>query len=124
MSAVARLCALGDVPDGGCLELCWGEGSWPLALFLVRRKGELYGYVNRCPHAGHELNLRANEFLTKDRELILCRSHGAQFRIDDGVCVIGPCVGARLRPLPLEIFEGAVFASVADLERLKTLARF
>ena len=79
-----RLCALSEIDDPGSFEFSWGEGAWPLSLFVVRRGDAVRGYVNRCPHAGLELNLMPNEFLTRDGELIMCRSHGAQFRIDDG----------------------------------------
>jgi nitrite reductase/ring-hydroxylating ferredoxin subunit len=116
---VIRLCALGDVPNPGCLEVSWGDGRWPLALFLVRRGDCVYGYLNRCPHAGHELNLRANEFLTRDGELILCRSHGAQFRIEDGYCVTGPCPGGMLESFDPVIREDQVFTTAEALARLR-----
>lgn len=114
-----RLCALEDIADPGAVELEWGGGPWPLSLFVVRRGDEIRGYLNRCPHAGHELNLRPDEFLTSDGALILCRSHGARFRIDDGVCVLGPCPGAALRAFGVAVVDGAVTASRDELEALR-----
>jgi nitrite reductase/ring-hydroxylating ferredoxin subunit len=119
-----RLCTLDQIPDPGALELSWGEGDWPLALFVVRRGPEVRGYVNRCPHAGHELNLRPNEFLTREGDLILCRSHGAMFRVEDGVCVAGPCPGTRLRALAVEIIDDAVLASEDELARIAAAAGY
>ena len=35
--------------------------------------------------------------------MILCATHGALFRIEDGHCLSGPCVGESLTPLPVSI---------------------
>lgn len=118
LSTTVRLCSLAEIPDPGAIELEWGEGDWPASFFVVRRGGDVRAYLNRCPHAGHELNLRGNEFLTSDGDLILCRSHGARFRIDDGLCVFGPCPGAFLRAVGVGIDEGAVTADRDELDRL------
>jgi len=115
-----RLCALADLRDPGSYEFSWGDGDWPVSLFLVRRGDGVFAFVNRCPHAGHELNLMPNEFLTSDGELILCRSHGARFRPDDGFCVLGPCPGASLEAFAVAVVDGDV---VAEREVLDALAK-
>ena len=33
----------------------------------------------------------------------MCATHGANFRIDDGFCTAGPCMGMSLRPLAAAI---------------------
>jgi len=114
-----RLCALAELSDPGSFEFSWGSGTWPLSLFVVRRGDAVRGFLNRCPHAGHELNLKANEFLTRDGEMIMCRSHGARFRIEDGLCVLGPCPGAALRAFDVGIAEGYVVVDEAELARLE-----
>ena len=118
-----ELCALAQIADPGARELSWGEGDWPLRLFVVRRDGAVYAYLNRCPHAGHELNLRPDEFLTRDGDLIMCRSHGAQFQIADGLCVAGPCPGASLEAIAVEIVDGTVCASAEELDRANAAAQ-
>ena len=118
-----RLCALSEIADPGTYEFSWGEGSWPLSLFVVRRGDAVFGFVNRCPHAGHELNLRPNDFLTSDGELLMCRSHGARFRLEDGFCVLGPCPGARLTAFGVEIIDGSVVADRSELDRIAAAAR-
>jgi nitrite reductase/ring-hydroxylating ferredoxin subunit len=117
-----RLCALDQLADPGAIELSWGDGDWPLSLFVVRRGEAVYGFLNRCPHAGHELNMKPDEFLTRDGELIMCRSHGARFRIEDGLCVLGPCPGAYLQAFAVELADGFVVAAEAELERLAAAA--
>jgi nitrite reductase/ring-hydroxylating ferredoxin subunit len=71
--------------------------------FVVRRKGEVHGYVDRCPHAGLPLAQTLDQYLTPAGDLIGCSWHGALFRIDDGLCVGGPCVGQRLTAWPVAI---------------------
>jgi nitrite reductase/ring-hydroxylating ferredoxin subunit len=102
------ICALNQIDDPGSRAFTLGRGDWPLQGLLARRGGEVHAYVNRCPHAGHPLNLRPHEFLTPDRSLLLCNSHGALFEISTGLCVDGPCPGARLRRIPLEVRNGYV----------------
>jgi nitrite reductase/ring-hydroxylating ferredoxin subunit len=70
--------------------------------FLVNHQGRHYAYVNRCPHAGTPLDLWPNDFFTEDGNLLICATHGAVFGPDTGICVEGPCPGARLEPLPVE----------------------
>jgi nitrite reductase/ring-hydroxylating ferredoxin subunit len=75
--------------------------------------------VNTCPHAGHPLNFRPHKFLTPDRNLILCASHGALFARDNGLCIAGPCPGQSLRAVPIEVLEEYVLlAEGADPEAL------
>ena len=68
----------------------------------------MYGYVDRCPHAGLPLPQRLDVYLTLDESLIQCSWHGALFRIPDGACVGGPCAGARLTAWPVRIVDGRV----------------
>jgi nitrite reductase/ring-hydroxylating ferredoxin subunit len=74
--------------------------------FIVNVNGSHHAYVNRCPHAGTSLDLWPNEFLTDDGRYLICSTHGAIFEQHTGLCVEGPCPGARLESLPVEL-DGA-----------------
>lgn len=87
------------------------------SLFAVRQQQRVYVYLNRCPHTGSPLNWGADEFLTFDRSLILCTLHGAQFRIEDGLCIRGPCVRQHLTALPAHIAEHMVWVDLSALPR-------
>ena len=65
----------------------------------MNHRGRHFAYVNRCPHAGAELNSRASSFWSEDGRHLACAIHGAVFVPDTGVCVEGPCPGARLETL-------------------------
>jgi nitrite reductase/ring-hydroxylating ferredoxin subunit len=65
-------------------------------LFAVRRDGQVYVYINRCPHRGVGLEWTPDQFLDPSNSLIQCATHGALFLIEDGECVAGPCAGQSL----------------------------
>jgi nitrite reductase/ring-hydroxylating ferredoxin subunit len=101
------VCRLAEL-DGGARAFTIGGGDWPLRGFVVRVGDAVRGYVNRCPHAGHALDLLPQRFLTPDRSLILCSSHGALFEKASGYCVAGPCAGRSLTPVALQVQCGLV----------------
>lgn len=118
------ICRLSDLQPIGARGFTIGGGDWPLRGLVVRVREEVRGYLNRCPHAGHPLNLLPNRFLTADGALLLCVSHGALFDKLTGLCIAGPCPGQSLRPIPLKIVDGFVMladgvdpAALADTER-------
>lgn len=106
------ICRLDDIDPAGARGFTIGTGDWPLRGFVVRLRDEVRGFINRCPHVGHPLNLAPHRFLTPDGSLVLCSSHGALFEKLTGYCVAGPCAGRSLRPIPLQISDG--FVMLAD----------
>jgi nitrite reductase/ring-hydroxylating ferredoxin subunit len=106
------VCRVSELGSCGARAFTIGGGEWPLRGFVVRVGTAVHGYVNRCPHAGHPLNLLPDRFLTPDGGLIVCSSHGALFEKGTGYCVAGPCAGRHLTPLPLEVRSG--FVLLAD----------
>jgi nitrite reductase/ring-hydroxylating ferredoxin subunit len=104
VSDAARvLCHFSELTDPCARAFTIGSGDWPLKGFVVRKGDEVFAYVNRCPHAGHPLNLFANDFFSPDQSLLMCKSHGACFEVSTGLCIAGPCSGARLRSIALRI---------------------
>ena len=103
------LCRLADVPDGGSAAFEAGAGGGRPGFMVLRRKGRVFVYVNRCPHVGLPLDLKPGRFLDREKTFILCTNHGALFRIEDGTCVSGPCAGDRLEAAATEIRDGAVY---------------
>jgi nitrite reductase/ring-hydroxylating ferredoxin subunit len=62
-----------------------------------------FAYVNRCRHVGINLDWVDNQFFTVDGRYLMCANHGAVFEPPTGECIWGPCVGASLQSLPLEV---------------------
>jgi len=102
------LCRIEDLADPGTKDFAFGEGMQRFDLFVVRAGAKVRAYVNVCPHRGTPLNFLPDHFLTAIGDSLLCATHGAQFRISDGRCLLGPCKGQSLKPLDLVILDGAV----------------
>lgn len=104
------LCQLEDIPNPGSIDL-EVDGA---ACFAVRQGRSVYLYRNRCPHIGLPLNLIPGRFLDYDRHYIQCSNHGALFRIDNGLCIAGPCQGQHLETLPCELTDGGLYLNRSD----------
>lgn len=76
--------------------------------FVVRQDAQVYGYVDRCPHAGMPLAQELDDYLTPQGDLIVCSWHGALFRISSGFCIGGPCGGQSLTSWPVTVRDGAI----------------
>lgn len=103
------ICALDELVEQGAREFSVGAGDWPLHGFIVKSQGQVYGYVNSCPHLGVTLNFHPHEFFTADATLLQCAMHGALFEPHSGQCVAGPCMGRRLRKLVIETIDGYLY---------------
>jgi nitrite reductase/ring-hydroxylating ferredoxin subunit len=109
-----RLCRLVDIPDGEGLGFSLNRveadrvGGGHLQIFVVRRGDQVFCFANSCPHQSSPLDWIENQFMTPDKSRIMCATHGAQFRIEDGHCIAGPCEGDALTPLPVSVRQGAV----------------
>ena len=90
-----------ELEDPGSREFRIGEGEWPFKGFVVRQGDDVFAYQNFCRHLGHPLNWKPDSFLTRDRANIICSSHGATYEISTGLCIAGPCLGKKLRSLPI-----------------------
>jgi len=101
------LCALDDIADGGSRGFPAAPGGF-IGLFAVRRGEAVFVYVNSCPHIGLPLEPVPDRFLDRKREMIVCAAHGARFRIEDGECVSGPCIGDVLEAVEVRLVAGEV----------------
>lgn len=101
------LCRLDDLPEGASKGFPPAPGGFA-GLFAVRQGDTVHVYVNACPHLGVPLDWMPDRFLSTDGRRIVCATHGAEFRIADGLCLQGPCQGDRLEPVMTQIKDGAL----------------
>lgn len=95
-----RLCHIDDLPNGQARGLA-PDGTGRATVLVVRRGHELRAYLDACPHQGKPMAWRQDAYLDAARQHIVCFAHGAQFDIDTGLCLRGPCEGDALVPVPL-----------------------
>lgn len=103
------LAIIADLPTHGGKDISFREDQFLVRVF-VQKVGDVIGvFENRCPHAGTPLNLFDDRFMDLSGTHLICRTHGARFRVTDGFCTLGPCKGQSLRPVAHEIRDGGVY---------------
>jgi nitrite reductase/ring-hydroxylating ferredoxin subunit len=105
------LCNLEDIPDGEARGFA-GLGAGDRSIVVVRRGPRAFAYVNQCPHAGAELEYAQDRFLSADKQRIICFAHNAQFDVETGACVAGPCAGQALQAVVADVMDGAIVVQV------------
>ncbi|MCC2111335.1 MAG: Rieske 2Fe-2S domain-containing protein [Hyphomicrobiales bacterium] len=101
-----------DIPDPGAASVVIGEGLMRADVVICRHDGEVRAYHNACPHGGTPLETFDGRFLDNDNpQILVCSTHGARFRAEDGYCIKGPCMGLALRRIPVRIEAGRVVAA-------------
>jgi len=99
--------ALADGGRGVRFEVQYFGQATPA--FLVRHRGSVRGYLNRCSHVALELDWREGEFFDAEGRDLICSAHGAIYDAADGACLGGPCGGVPLVALRIEEREGKVY---------------
>lgn len=109
--AVIELCAADALRDGSTgirFELI--AGGERATGFVIRHRGRVHGYVNRCAHVAMELDWQPGEFFDFDRGFLVCATHGALYEPNSGACAGGPCAGrGSLRRLDVFERDGTIY---------------
>ncbi len=72
------------------------------AIVVRDADGAPHAFLNICRHLPIPLGVGTGDVMSDDGRHLICRTHGALYRRDDGYCVDGPCAGASLTELALE----------------------
>ncbi|MFT5593062.1 MAG: nitrite reductase/ring-hydroxylating ferredoxin subunit [Oceanicoccus sp.] len=105
------LCHVNDINDNQSKGFSI-EGR---SIFAVKKYNEIHVYLNSCPHLGVQLEMVPDQFLDSSRSLIMCAMHGALFRIEDGLCISGPCLEQSLKSIPFKIINQHITISKTAL---------
>ncbi|NHZ61019.1 Rieske 2Fe-2S domain-containing protein [Massilia sp. CCM 8694] len=104
------VCTSGQVLEGGrgvrFGVLAFGDKATG---FVVRHKGTVYAYLNRCAHVPIELDWAEGEFFESSGVYLMCSTHGAIYVPESGFCAGGPCKGGRLRPIGVREQDGQIY---------------
>lgn len=106
--ANVALCLESDLADPGSRGFVLQIGDAFFHGFIVKKGGEVAGWVDRCPHAGFPIAMELDRYLSGDGSVILCGWHGAVFEPLSGACVGGPCAGGKLTPWPVQLVDGVI----------------
>jgi nitrite reductase/ring-hydroxylating ferredoxin subunit len=103
------ICAASALAEGGSgVRFDWPPAGERGTGFAVRHDGTARAFVNRCPHLGVELDWQHGEFFEESGLYLVCSTHGATFEPASGLCVAGPCRGARLQAIAVEEQQGRI----------------
>lgn len=107
------ICSMSDIPSqkarGFVLMRRDEDGMprpWPI--MIVRWGRKVFGYVNKCPHDGVNLDWEPGHFFDPNGTRLICGKHGALFDLGTGACVEGPCEGQGLQPIALSILDDEI----------------
>jgi nitrite reductase/ring-hydroxylating ferredoxin subunit len=106
------ICAAADLVDGGDgVRFEVERQGASMAAFVVRWHARPFAYVNECMHQATELDWNAGDFFDESGLYLICATHGAMYEPDSGLCVAGPCRGARLAPIEVRERDGGIFCA-------------
>ncbi|WP_373018265.1 PfkB family carbohydrate kinase [Thiomicrorhabdus sp.] len=77
----------------------------PNSVVLIKYEDGVKAYVNNCPHQDVPLNEAYKIDVNPFEKTMKCSVHDAFFRIEDGVCIEGPCWDEALEALEVRIDE-------------------
>lgn len=113
MREIARL---EDIPREG-LRFTYKDGPFDEEGILLRLPGgTVRAYKNECRHLPMALDDRdPGQLWDPDQRFLICGSHGAMYRPEDGLCTAGPCRGSHLRTLPIILDGDRVLLETAKI---------
>lgn len=89
----------------GCARVC-GDGR----IIVVLSAFGVRAYMNECKHLPAPLNAGGGEVEVSDA--LVCRSHGARYTLEEGLCFSGPCRGKSLDAVEVLVEDDELFAHV------------
>jgi nitrite reductase/ring-hydroxylating ferredoxin subunit len=98
---------------GSCGVDPFGEGRD--TVIIVRTVHGVKAWRDACPHYGDTpLAWRKDAYLNKEGTRIVCHAHGAQFDPETGDCLIGPCLGQALTPVPVAVSDDGEISLISS----------
>ena len=104
-----RVCPGDALLDGGSgqrFSVRFGDETVPA--FVIRYRGQVHAFLNRCGHQPVELDWQEGEFFDASGLYLICATHGALYAPDSGKCLGGRCSGKGLVALEAREIDGWV----------------
>jgi nitrite reductase/ring-hydroxylating ferredoxin subunit len=104
-----RIAALATLEEGKALKFRFRREGLERDGFLARFQGTIVAYENVCRHLPLPLDYDDGRFFTTDGRHFVCQTHGAIYEPLTGLCIRGPCAGAELKKLRIELDQDVVW---------------
>jgi nitrite reductase/ring-hydroxylating ferredoxin subunit len=99
-----RIVPVDELPDHGTLVFRVERDGDEREAILVVHDGGVDAWENYCQHFTH-IKLDKGEGAPMRNGEIVCANHGAMFEADTGYCTFGPCEGAYLNRIEIDLDE-------------------
>jgi len=100
--------ALDELPEGAARGMEIEQDGRVYDIVVIRRDSAVFAYINACPHLGTPLETFPDRFLDRTGRRLICSTHGALFRVEDGLCIFGPCQAKYLAAVPIRVVDGMI----------------
>jgi nitrite reductase/ring-hydroxylating ferredoxin subunit len=107
-----RLEGIRSMAHGESRTFAFLRNGRPAEGFLIRHGEGYFAYLNQCRHWYVPLDLGDADFYSPQTDRIMCKTHGAVYQVDTGLCDYGPCVGAALESFPVALEEDRAVITV------------
>ena len=97
-----------DVPADGTLLFSMANGENGVEGILLELADGVVAFENYCQH-WRDVRLDSGDGATMRDGEIICEKHGAYFESESGYCNFGPCEGAFLEEIDIEVTGGTVY---------------
>lgn len=110
------ICQVRDLSDGGRgVRFRVRRDGETVPAFVIRYRGKVHAYLNRCAHQQVELDWSPGDFFDTEKRYLMCATHGASYEPDSGACAGGRCRGeGGLTPLTVREDEGRIVLEGPD----------
>lgn len=108
----SRVCLDAELVPGTAQVVALGPDERGIAqqVLVVRDEGDTpRAYLNVCQHLPIPLDGGSGDYFDPSGKELFCGTHGARYRLSDGLCVFGPCKGRKLEAVPVEVEHGVVY---------------
>jgi len=103
------ICAADDLVEGGRgVRFTVDRHGVSEPAFVVRFRGQVHAYLNRCAHVPVEMDWQEGEFFDHSGLYLICATHGALYAPESGRCLGGRCDGKGLVALAVIENDGQV----------------
>lgn len=103
------LAALAELQAARTIKFNYRQDGIEREGFLVHFQDSVVAFENACRHIPIPLDYGDGRFFRADGQYLICQTHGATYEPLTGECLFGPCVGAHLKKLPVELADGKIW---------------
>ena len=98
-----RISSLSELRAKKAIKFSYRQEGISREGFVALFQEQVVAYENVCRHVPITLDYGDARFFNSNETHFVCQTHGATYEPMTGKCIEGPCVGASLKPLVVEL---------------------